>query len=258
MVDSKLVLGCKSGETKQECLYRIKDISQCLKQKGVFRGCNITNEDLITGDFDGDKIPNIDDKHPFIKMKNTYVSSISLAQEYSRLKKEAESYKKPLNIVLDKLKGYKPDGRIKHPYSIFGKLISKYGKEVKDFAGVRIITDNYKDLEKAVIDVNNKFIVNQKEFDDYYSDPKDGYYRAFHLQVIEHGKPIEVQVRTKRTEEISKYSHDLYKQRRLTPEVKQELIKIGDYADKLDKGMNPKQPKVYRLNQLLNRIVNVN
>lgn len=253
------ILKCKEDETLEMCHERIKKKEECLnRMKSVALQCEIDQDDFVLGDFDKDGIPNIDDKHPFTKIDNDWVSSISLAEDIQSIKE----YGKELQKIVDKVKKdideYSPKSRIKDPYSTIHKLKDKYLKQIDDVAGMRINVMDYEDAKRVVKTMSEKYPTKEGFFDDYFTNPKAGYYRAFHITPIIDGKPVELQIRTIRGDILSNYSHKMYKEGTATPDDKKNLIAISNWVYDLDKGIDREAPKLpYKYIGIINKIKTV-
>lgn len=112
----------------------------------------------------------------------------------------------------EKLKetNYKFDisGRAKHLYSIYRKMIkrNKPFEEIYDLFAVRIIVDSDDPYScYAVLGiVNGSYNPIQERFKDYIAIPKANNYQSLHTTVYgPSGRPVEVQIRTRKMHEIS-------------------------------------------------------
>lgn len=109
-------------------------------------------------------------------------------------------------------------GRPKHIYSIWKKM---KGKEVNfdelyDVRAFRVIVDDIKDCYTVLGIVHNAWTPIPKEFDDYISRPKPNGYKSLHtVVVVEDGRPLEVQIRTREMHQFAEYgvaAHWRYKE----------------------------------------------
>ncbi len=109
-------------------------------------------------------------------------------------------------------------GRPKHIYSIWKKM---KGKDVNfddlyDVRAFRVIVDDIKDCYTVLSILNNIWTSIPEEFDDYISRPKPNGYKSLHtVVVVEDGRPLEVQIRTREMHQFSEYgvaAHWRYKE----------------------------------------------
>ena len=109
-------------------------------------------------------------------------------------------------------------GRPKHIYSIWKKM---KGKDVNfddlyDVRAFRVIVDDIKDCYTVLSILNNIWTSLPEEFDDYISRPKPNGYKSLHtVVVVEDGRPLEVQIRTREMHQFSEYgvaAHWRYKE----------------------------------------------
>jgi GTP diphosphokinase / guanosine-3',5'-bis(diphosphate) 3'-diphosphatase len=109
-------------------------------------------------------------------------------------------------------------GRPKHIYSIYKKMDRKDVPlaQVYDVRAVRVIVDNVIQCYQVLGIVHNLWRPIPGEFDDYIAAPKDNFYRSLHTAVVDnHGKTVEVQIRTWEMHEDAEYgiaAHWRYKE----------------------------------------------
>ena len=109
-------------------------------------------------------------------------------------------------------------GRPKHIYSIWKKMKGKDVdfEELYDVRAFRVIVDDIKDCYTVLGILNNIWISIPEEFDDYISRPKPNGYKSLHtVVVVEDGRPLEVQIRTREMHQFSEYgvaAHWRYKE----------------------------------------------
>ncbi len=120
-----------------------------------------------------------------------------------------ERFRKPLaeKLTEDNLK-FEISARAKHLYSIYKKMVkrSKPFEEIFDLFAVRVIldTDDANDCYTVFGFVNSSFTPIPDRFKDYIAIPKANGYQSLHTTVIgPEGKPIEVQIRTRKMHEIA-------------------------------------------------------
>jgi GTP pyrophosphokinase len=109
-------------------------------------------------------------------------------------------------------------GRPKHIYSIWKKM---KGKEVNfdelyDVRAFRVIVKDIKDCYAVLGILNDLWAPIPEEFDDYISRPKPNGYKSLHtVVVVDDGRPLEVQIRTKEMHQFSEFgvaAHWRYKE----------------------------------------------
>ena len=109
-------------------------------------------------------------------------------------------------------------GRPKHIYSIWKKMNGKDVdfNELYDVRAFRVIVDDIKDCYTVLGILNNIWTSIPEEFDDYISRPKPNGYKSLHtVVVVEDGRPLEVQIRTREMHQFSEYgvaAHWRYKE----------------------------------------------
>ncbi|MFA9273656.1 MAG: bifunctional (p)ppGpp synthetase/guanosine-3',5'-bis(diphosphate) 3'-pyrophosphohydrolase [Candidatus Aquirickettsiella gammari] len=109
-------------------------------------------------------------------------------------------------------------GRPKHIYSIWKKMKGKKVDfdELYDVRAFRVIVDDIKDCYTVLGILNNLWTPIPQEFDDYISRPKPNGYKSLHTVVIvDDGRPLEVQIRTKEMHQFSEFgvaAHWRYKE----------------------------------------------
>ncbi|MBT8135030.1 MAG: RelA/SpoT family protein, partial [Gammaproteobacteria bacterium] len=109
-------------------------------------------------------------------------------------------------------------GRPKHIYSIWKKMTSKSRNfdELFDVRAVRVVVDSIAECYVVLGMIHAQWRHIDKEFDDYIANPKDNGYQSLHTAVYgPHGKPVEVQIRTKQMHEFAEFgvaAHWRYKE----------------------------------------------
>jgi len=218
--------------------------------KDIFKGRDFSESayPAFFGDFDRDGVPNADDAHPLNPEKKGEIEGgkgQSFVKSFRKLNQMRKEFDDNMYSFIDELKPVAPNGaviyaRTKSPSSIVTKLIDtrledKKGRGLTDGIGTMMVVNNRKQVD-GVRDafLNGKFgeVV---DFDDFYSTPQAGY-RAYHFIVNHNGKPVEIQVKTKRQKQINELSHAPYKAGRVNVPLLESHSKLADDADKGDKG----------------------
>jgi len=113
------------------------------------------------------------------------------------------------NIIENEIKKnkikYEIFGRPKHFYSIHKKMINKKKKfeEIYDIFGIRIIVENSDDCYKALGIINGLFEQIPDRFKDFIVSPRGGLYQSLHNSYFCKDYPVEVQIRTKKMNDIA-------------------------------------------------------
>lgn len=172
---------------------------------------NVTYNEYVHGDFDGDGIRNIDDKYPFDKKRSEQVQEVSLSDELRAIRSHNLQFRKFVKFIKNKFKGRKIEYRIKGTHSTIGKLRRKYLNNLQDIIGIKILCKDQADIKSLAERIKSEYFVISDQ--DYYNDGKEGnkYYKARHITVRIHGKPVEIQLKTKGHSELHLRTHPLYK-----------------------------------------------
>ncbi|OOC42069.1 (p)ppGpp synthetase [Thermosipho sp. 1074] len=135
----------------------------------------------------------------------------------------------------------KVEGRYKHYYSIWKKMIEKKKKfeEIYDLIGIRAIVDNIKFCYSALGVVHQIWVPLPGRFKDYIAAPKSNGYKSIHTTVItQYGEPLEIQIRDIQMHNEAEYgliAHWIYKEKDVN--LKQKwLIQLLDWRKELLQG----------------------
>ena len=145
-------------------------------------------------------------------------------EEKISLSKEAR--KEFVNGIVEEVKNHMEDsgiratvdGRVKHFFSIYKKMIKqdKTLEQIYDVFAVRIIVDSVKDCYGALGVIHELYKPIPGRFKDYIAMPKPNMYQSLHTTLIgSNGQPFEIQIRTHemhRTAEFGIAAHWKYKE----------------------------------------------
>ncbi|HQN27893.1 MAG TPA: RelA/SpoT family protein, partial [Mesotoga sp.] len=144
------------------------------------------------------------------------------AKVNKKLKERQEIMDEYKNIVLRELRKNRIaaiiEGRVKHLYSIWQKMIKKDRSfdEIFDLIALRIVTGDEVNCYKVLGAVHSLWPPMPGRFKDYIAAPKSNGYKSLHTTLITHrGEPLEIQIRSERMHKEAEYgvaSHWVYKE----------------------------------------------
>ncbi|BAK81279.1 RelA/SpoT family protein [Candidatus Arthromitus sp. SFB-rat-Yit] len=138
------------------------------------------------------------------------------------------------------------EGRPKHLYSIYKKLIQKNKTidEIFDLIAIRVIVDSIKDCYVALGLAHEKYNPISNKFKDYIAMPKSNNYQSLHTTVLtKGGKPFEIQIRTKKMHKVAELgiaAHFKYKEQTDTKDrFDEKFVWIREVVEWLTETKNP-------------------
>lgn len=179
-------------------------------------------------------------RHP--KIYNEIVNRLHDTEE--NRKKQINDFSRPINEVLDKHSiPFEISGRPKSIYSIYYKMQHKGVpfEEVYDLLAIRVVFDPVDDIPEKTQCWNiyslitDIYMPKPERIRDWVSTPKSNGYEALHATVMgPRGKWVEVQIRTRRMDEIAERgfaAHWKYKNANQESEIDKWLKSIREMLD---------------------------
>jgi len=202
---------------------KCREVDCRLKKNRNRKEC-ISNIKFIHGDFDKDGIPNIDDKYPFLKEKNTPVNKEFYLSDTIRYLRNKRKTATPLSKQLKK-KHRATSSRVKDVYSTINKSVRRNPFVSNDFIGLRYEKDVKRDSIKKKWNEFNKLNKIRKKLvhaeytgtDDKYKTNKNtpNQYRAYHSNFTVSNNSdkfgVEYQFRTKMYGILDDLMHEAWK-----------------------------------------------
>lgn len=147
----------------------------------------------------------------------------TIEQELAKSKKEREATIQELRgRIKAQIKASGLDcriyGRLKNYYSIYKKMKSQQKdlNTIYDISALRVIVETEPACYEVLGIIHNSFTPVAGRFKDYIAMPKSNFYQSLHTTIIGPlGRPVEVQIRTRRMHEIAEYgiaAHFKYKE----------------------------------------------
>ena len=128
-------------------------------------------------------------------------------------------------------------GRTKHIYSIYQKMHLKGTpfKDICDLVGLRIIVDDDWSCYSALGVLHLRWNYLPDRVRDWIGQPKKNGYQSLHTTILDNGKPIEIQIRSREMHQIAENgiaAHWSYKEG--LPTTKEALSIFANYKEMLD------------------------
>jgi (p)ppGpp synthase/HD superfamily hydrolase len=197
---------------------------------------NTSQRTFLFGDYDKDRVKNVDDAYPFNPKKHDSMDNTraQLSNSETPLSMALLSVQRKNNQLRPGLLAFKrkypgSEGRIKTVSSTLYKLQDRYLMDLGDRGGVRILTSNRKKAYSLQSQIFRKEKVLKGGKDDYYKHPKGGFYYGLHSYLdLGKGKRLELQIKSTRMQRIADSTHPYYK-RGLSPPKSLKLYAKKSY-----------------------------
>ncbi|MDE5599553.1 MAG: RelA/SpoT family protein [Ureaplasma sp.] len=126
--------------------------------------------------------------------------------------------------------------RVKGIYSTLEKIKKNNFtlESIHDLYAIRIVTNDVLECYKILGLIHTNFKVLKKTFNDFIANPKRNLYQSIHTTLIVSGANFEVQIRTKKMDEVSKYgaaAHWKYKENVENKNSTEFVAKFLDYTE---------------------------
>lgn len=224
----------------------------------------------IMGDKDKDGVPNADDvepSNPSITQK--IEENTPFTETFNKLLTKKKKYDDTMYSIVDKMEKNLPEkyniiARTKTPFSILKKLVDKRidgANGLDDIIGTTIATNNNKELREVSSMIGTKagdegIFGKVIEIDDKFKKPKCGY-TAIHYVVEYEGRPVEVQLKTKRMKKLNEFSHPFYKREDLDCDGMGELSEIVTMADNGSEEAKKEFEEIYANKDLMRSMISL-
>lgn len=128
-------------------------------------------------------------------------------------------------------------GRTKHIYSIYQKMHQKGTpfKDICDLVGLRILVENDWNCYSALGVLHLRWNYLPDRVRDWIGQPKKNGYQSLHTTILDDGKPIEIQIRSKEMHQVAENgiaAHWSYKEG--VPTTKEALSIFANYKEMLE------------------------
>ncbi|MDA1191674.1 MAG: bifunctional (p)ppGpp synthetase/guanosine-3',5'-bis(diphosphate) 3'-pyrophosphohydrolase [Candidatus Poribacteria bacterium] len=146
-----------------------------------------------------------------------------IAQRVAEKRDEREAYTermaKEIRMELERngIKDADVFGRPKHLYSIYQKMTVRGVpfEDIYDLIAFRVLVASVRDCYLAMGGIHGRWMPMPERFKDYIATPRSNMYQSLHTTIIDHGRPIEVQIRTHDMHRVAEFgiaAHWRYKE----------------------------------------------
>lgn len=193
---------------------------------------NVSHREYMYGDFDKDKVKNIDDPKPFDKKVKKFPKpghrsqygggEVKLSSELLALERSNNKQSSFLIHFLQRHPG--SVGRIKTVPSTMKKLRERYYPQIRDVAGAKIVTKNRQQAYAKARKIRKRYSHDPAETDDYYKHPKFSHYGLHYSLLGRKNQRMELQLKSSKMDELDQKAHPYYKRGKGIPA---RFIKLG-------------------------------